>query len=179
MAVNQAYLLPCGRDVEDVWAHLDGGDDHDRTCPHCQSTRQSLSVLRGLTKELAEEDTAPSRDLTGRIMAAVRAEIRRHELLGPPDGVRVSAQAVAAVLRFAADGVPGVRARRCRVTDAPGDDRAIEVTLTIAVEFGLFALAALDEVRDRVATAAEAQVGVRLASLDLSVDDLYETGENA
>ncbi|GAB1509233.1 anti-sigma factor [Actinophytocola sp. KF-1] len=179
MAVNQAYLLPCGRDVEDVWAHLDGGDEHDRACPHCQGARQSLTVLRDLTKELADEETAPPRDLTGRIMAAVRTEIRRHELVGPPGGVRVSAQAVAAVLRFAADGVPGVRARGCRVTEAPDDDLAIEVTMTIAVEFGRFALGAVDEVRSRVASAARAQVGVRLARLDLTVADLYETGGGA
>ena len=179
MAVNQAYLLPCGRDVEDVWEHLDGGDEHDRTCPHCQGARQSLTVLRDLTKELAEEETAPPVDLTGRIMAAVRAEIRRHELLGPQGGVRVSAQAVAAVLRFAADGVPGVRARRCRVTEVAGDDLAIEVAMTIAVEFGVFALGAVDEVRSRVASAAAAQVGVRLARLDLAVADLYETGGGA
>lgn len=179
MAVNQTYRLPCGRDVEDVWAHLDGGDEHDRTCVHCQGARQSLTVLRDLTKELAQEETAPPLDLTGRIMAAVRAEIRRHELVGPPGGMRLSTQAVAAVLRFAADGVPGVRARRCRVTEVPGDGLAVEVAMTIAVEFGRFALGAVDEVRSRVASAAEAQVGVRLVRLDLTVADLYETGGGA
>lgn len=175
MAVTQGYVLPCGRDVEDVWQHLDAGDEHDRTCQHCQGARQSLTVLRDLTKELADDDTVPARDLTGRIMAAVRTEIRRHELLGST-GVRVSAQAVAAVLRFAADGVDGVRARRCRVTEVPADDLAIEVEMTIAIAFGRFALPALDEVRDRLATAAQAQVGVHLARLDLTVEDLYEPG---
>ncbi|MFC4856874.1 Asp23/Gls24 family envelope stress response protein [Actinophytocola glycyrrhizae] len=182
MAVNQGYALPCGRDVEDVWQHLDGGDEHDRTCPHCQGARQSLTVLRDLTRELAEDDAAPSMNLTDRIMSAVRADLRRHELLGPATaegGVRVSAQAVAAVLRFAADGVDGVRARGCRVTEVPGDDLAIEVDMAVAVEFGLFALAALDEVRTRVASAAAAQVGVRLARFDVTVADLYDTGGRA
>ncbi|MGB3442030.1 MAG: Asp23/Gls24 family envelope stress response protein [Actinophytocola sp.] len=183
MAVTQGYRLPCGRDVEDVWRHLDAGDEHDRTCRYCRRTRESLLVLRDLTKELADEDIAPPRDLTGRVMAAVRAEIRRHELLGPSadteGGVRLSAQAVAAVLRSAADGVDGVRARRCRVTELSADDRAIEVEMTIAVAFGRFALPALDEVRDRLAAAALAQVGVRLARLDLTVEDLYEPGGRA
>jgi hypothetical protein len=185
MAVTEAYLLPCGRDVEDVWEHLDDNDDNDdnghgRTCPHCLRTQQSLTVLRDLTRELADDDTAPPRDLTGRIMAAVRADLRRHELLGQEArGVRVSAQAVAAVLRYATDGVEGVRARRCRVTEVPGDGLAVEVDMTVVVAFGLFALSTLDEVRARVAAAAAAQVGVRLARLDLSVEDLYDTGGRA
>jgi hypothetical protein len=36
---------------------------------------------------------------------------------------------------------------------------------------------ALDEVRSRVAAAAAAQIGVRLARLDLTIEDLYEAGE--
>jgi hypothetical protein len=178
MAVTEAYLLPCGRDVEDVWQHMTGGgDEHDRTCPHCRGARQSLMVLREVTRELAADDTAPRLDLTGRIMAAIRADVRRHELLGSEGGVRLSVQAVAAVLRFAADGVDGVRARRCTVTEARGDDPAIEVAMTVAVVFGRFAMPALDEVRSRVAAAARAQAGVRLARLDLTIEDLYEAGD--
>ncbi len=177
MAVEHAtYLLPCGRDVDQVWQRLDEpADEHERTCPHCEGTRASLTVLRGLTHELARETTEPSLDLTGRIMAAVRAEVRRHDLVDLPTelpgGIRVSAQAVAAVLRFAADTVEGVRARRCKVT---GIDDGITVELSLAVSYRQFARSALDEVRARVHAAADARVGVRLDRLDLILDDLYE-----
>jgi hypothetical protein len=186
MAVNRAnedYLLPCGRDVEHVWQRLDEieagrADAHERGCPYCQATRESLTVLRDLTRELAEDTGGPSLDLTGRIMAAVRAEVRRHDLLplptSEPGGVRVSAHAVAAVLRFAADGVPGVRARRCRVSTVDSDDLAMTVEMSLAVSYRGFARHALDDVRTRVAAAAEARIGVRLERLDLILDDLYD-----
>lgn len=186
MAVNRAnedYLLPCGRDVEQVWQRLDEieagrTDVHERDCPYCQATRESLTVLRDLTRELTEDTEGPSLDLTGRIMAAVRADVRRHDLLPlpttEPGTVRVSAHAVAAVLRFAADGVHGVRARRCRVSISDGDDLAMTVEMSVAVSYEGFARHALDEVRARVAVAAEARIGVRLERLDLVLDDLYD-----
>jgi hypothetical protein len=186
MAMNRAnedYLLPCGRDVEQIWQRLDEieagrTDAHERDCPYCQATRESLTVLRDVTRELAEETEVPSLDLTGRIMAAVRAEVRRHDLLPlstpEPGAVLVSAQAVAAVLRFAADGVHGVRARRCRVSTTDNDDLAITVEMSVAVSYRGFALHALDDVRARVAAAAEARIGVRLERLDLILDDLYD-----
>jgi hypothetical protein len=183
MAVNRAnedYLLPCGRDVEQIWQRLETGrtDVHELDCPYCQATRESLTVLRDLTQELAEDTEAPSLDLTGRIMAAVRAGVRRHDLLPlqtpEPGEVRVSAHAVAAVLRFAADGVQGVRARRCRVSMADTDDLAMTVEMSVAVSYRGFALHALDEVRARVAAAAQARIGVRLERLDLILDDLYD-----
>lgn len=181
MAMNdtdQAYRLPCGRDVEAVWAHLDvEASDHERTCEHCQATRHSLTVLRDLTTRLAEDDTPPPRDLTSRIMAAVRADLRRHELLGEQGGVQISTQAVAAVLRFAADTVPGVRARRCRVTAS--DAHTIDVSMTLAVAYGQFHRDALNEVRTRVTAAAQARIGVHLARLDLTVEDLYRNGGQA
>jgi hypothetical protein len=186
MAVNRAnedYLLPCGRDVEQVWQRLDEieagrADAHELDCPYCRATRESLTMLRGLAQELVEETEEPSLDVTGRIMAAVRAEVRRHDLLPlptpEPGGVRVSARAVAAVLRFAADGVHGVRARHCRVSTTDADDLVMTVEMSVAVSYRGFALHALDEVRARVAAAAEAQIGVRLERLDLILDDLYD-----
>lgn len=185
MAVNQPtqeYLLPCGRDVETVWERLDEVENgrantHDIQCPNCGAVRESLKVLRDLTGVLAADDIEPSRNLTGRIMAAVRSDVRRRNMLAlptdEPGGVRVSEQAVAAVLRFAADTVGGVRARRCRVRQAASDVLAIEVDMSIAIRAGGFTAAAIEQVRDRVTAAAGARIGVRLARLDLTVEDLY------
>lgn len=179
MAMNQTtegYQLPCGRDVETVWARLDDADPHQLDCPHCGAARESLLVLRSVTEELIADESGPSPGLTGRIMSAVRAEVRRGDLVRlptqEPGGARVSQAAIAAVLRFAADQVPGVRARRCRI-DTSAEDEAIEVSMTIAVSYRHFG-GALDVIRERVEAAATGRIGVRLVRLDLTVDDVYQ-----
>jgi hypothetical protein len=195
MAVNpetQGYLLPCGRDVETVWerlADVAAGrvDDHDLTCPDCRDARASLNALREVTEELLADTAEPASHLTGRIMAAIRAEVRRrHDMVALPTAepglVRISEHAVAAVLRFAADSVAGVRARRCRVhdvqvrpPDADGEEGEpmLVVELSVAVSYQSFAWRALDLVRERVAAAAATRIGPRLHRLDLIIEDVY------
>ena len=188
MAMNpttQDYLLPCGRDVETVWERLSDveagyADEHELTCPHCSQARAGLLAVRAATEELISDEAEPSAGLTGRIMSAVRADIRRRDLLPlatSQDGpLRISEQAVAAVLRFAADGVPGVRARRCQVSAAAAanGEVALTVELGIAVSYGAFAADALDVVRERVSAAAASRIGTRVDRLDLTVTDLYD-----
>jgi hypothetical protein len=192
MAVNHAtegYELPCERDLDQVWERLDAvgeglADDHELTCPHCRTARESLLALREATKELVAEAEQPPPDLVGRIMSAVRAEVRRGQMLGLPTSepgvVEVSEQAVAVVLRYAADAVGGVRARRCRVrTVGVGEagESLVEVELTLAMSMGNASGGeALAKVRERVSAAAAARVGLRLVGLDLVVDDIYEVG---
>jgi hypothetical protein len=196
MAVNpetQGYLLPCGRDVEMVWERLaeveaGRGDEHDLTCPNCGDARASLVALREVTGELVADTAEPTPHLTGRIMAAVRAEVRRRHDMVPlptvePGRVRVSELAVAAVLRFAADSVAGVRARRCRVydfrvraADTGGSEEGelmLVVELSVAVSYQSFAWRALDLVRERVTAAAVTRIGPRVHRLDLIVEDVY------
>lgn len=196
MAVNgtteQDYLLPCGREIEQVWDRLDVveaglGDEHDNTCPHCQSARESLLALRTATKELIDEPDPAPPDLSGRIMSAVRAEARRGRTLSLPTPlpgvVEVSEQAIAAVLRYAADSVPGVRARHCRVRRVgAGADGAnlLTVELGVAIAFGRTTVgAALPVVRERVSAALAAQVGLELETLDLVVADIYDDSGDA
>lgn len=196
MAVNpetQGYLLPCGRDVETVWerlADVEAGraDEHDLTCPDCRDARASLIALREVTGELLADTAEPTPHLTGRIMSAIRAEVRhRHDMVPLPTDepglVRISEHAVASVLRFAADSVAGVRARRCRVQDlrvratdtGGGEDGEIVlvVELSVAVSYQSFAWRALDLVRERVTSAAATRIGPRLHRLDLIVEDVY------
>jgi hypothetical protein len=190
MAVNQAtegYELPCKRNLDQVWERLDAvgeglADEHELTCPHCRTARESLLALHEATKELVAEAEQPPPDLVGRIMSAVRAEVRRGQMLSLPTSepgtVEVSEQAVAVVLRFAADAVDGVRARRCRVrTVGVGEvgESLVEVELTLAMSMGNASGGeALAQVRARVSAAAAARVGLRLVGLDLVVDDIYE-----
>ncbi|MEV0248970.1 Asp23/Gls24 family envelope stress response protein [Nocardia sp. NPDC050712] len=183
-STDNDYLLPCGRGLEQVWERLDDpdGDDHDVSCPHCAAAQESLLTLRNATRELIEEPDPPPPDLFGRIMSAVRADVRRSRTLSVdtplPGAIQVSEQAVAVVLRFAADTVEGVRARGCRVhSSEPGDDgeQVIAVDMTIAVRHGEHTIDALVEaVRERARAAATARIGVRLGRLDITVVDLYE-----
>jgi hypothetical protein len=168
------------------------GDEHDLSCPDCRDARASLLVLREVTGELVADTAEPPPHLTGRIMAAVRAEVRRRHAMVPlptaePGRVRVSEHAVAAVLRFAADSVAGVRARRCRVydcrvhaADTAGNTGGSEegelmlvVELSVAVSYQSFAWRALDLVRERVTAAAVTTIGPRVHRLDLIVEDVY------
>jgi hypothetical protein len=188
MAVDQAdagYLLPCGRTVDDAWERLaavDAGraDEHELSCPHCRTAHQSLRALRDATEELAADLDEPAPGLTDRIMSAVRADIRRRDMLPlpafEPGAVEISEQAVAAVLRFAADEVPGVRARRCRLSVRLGPDGEplVDAELTLAVSYLSHTHGAVEVVRERAAAACVARVGFRLARLDLLVDDIYE-----
>jgi uncharacterized alkaline shock family protein YloU len=176
------YQLPCGRDIEELWDQLsadpDHTDAHQRDCPHCRTARDSLLALRAATTQLTEEQVIPPAGLTDRIMSAVRAEIRRTAAVTVPaelGPVRISEQAIAVVLRFAADQVDGVRARRCVVRARPdAPPGVIDVELSIALRYGTGpAERVLTAVREAVAAAAGNGVGVRVAGCDLRVEDIY------
>ena len=177
---TEDYLLPCDRRLEDLWERLRtdpaGQDAHERTCPHCQSARHSLLALRDATQELVAEPIPPSATLTDRIMSAVRAEIRRTAMLrlpSPTGRVEVNDQAVAVVLRFAADQVPGVRARRCTVRPNP-DEGTVTVELSIALRYGTGpSHDVVAEVRSRVLAAATSGIGLDVVTCDLLIEDLY------
>ncbi|MBB3663177.1 hypothetical protein FB384_002081 [Prauserella sediminis] len=172
---TDTYRLPCGRNVERLWEDLDAPDEHGTSCPHCQASRASLQLLRQATGELVADEAGPPAGLTARIMAAVRADIRRRDLLElpttEPGAARISAQAAATILRFAADTVEGVRARHCRVDlDATG----AVVELNIAVDSRTFTHPALEQVRQRVETAASRRIGWPTVTLHLTMTDVFE-----
>lgn len=182
MAVS-GYLdpptLPCGRLVDSLWQRLDrlATDPHALACPHCQAAARSLYTLRQTTDRLAAQPVEPPRDLTGRIMAVVRAEIRRgRDLpLPTPDGTAsLSEYALAAVLRFAADQVPGVRGRSCRVDPVPGRPGHVRVRMGLAVRYGLPVVQVAEQARERITAAAVHYVGIIIDSLDVAVEDVYQ-----
>lgn len=181
MAVETTYDLPCGRSLEQLWAQLDAADAHGLSCPHCATARESLRALREATDELAADRVQPRIDLTDRIMSAVRAELRgRGEMLpldaDEPGTLEVSEQAVAVVLRFAADEIDGVRARRCRVRalGVEAGETVLHAELTVAATYRDDLAELLATVRERVMAACAASVGVRLARLDLELADFYD-----
>lgn len=106
---------------------------------------------------LVADPAEPPPSLLDRIMAAVRADVRRTERLPLPSDLgpaEISEIAVAVVLRFAADSVVGVRARSCRIELAPGDFGAVQVRMSVSLRYGTApAGEVFDRIRERIATA--------------------------
>jgi hypothetical protein len=189
---SEGYALPCGRQLEELWESMEAGTagrpgSHEQDCPHCLTALSGLTALRSATEDLAELPVAVPPRLSSRIMASVRAEVRRTRMLPLPGAglepgsqAEISEQAVAVVLRFAADGVPGVRARRCAVRprdpDTAPDGTAgwVDVEMTLALRYGTSpGPQVLATVRRAVLAAAEARIGLRVARCDLLVEDLW------
>lgn len=182
MAVNShvdGHPLPCGRLVEDVFADLEAGrlDEHGLCCEHCATARLSLENLSAATQALVEDTAEPPPALLDRVMQAVRADLRRGDVLplptelGPAD---ISEQAVAAVLRYAADTVPGVRARSCRITINPGRIPAVQVRMSLSLRYGTGPAERLfSDIRRRIGAALAGQIGLFADTIDLEVVDLW------
>lgn len=171
------HALPCGRSVEQVWDDREAGRPGPHPyCPHCATARASLDRLVDATRVLVDDPAEPGSSLLDRIMAAVRADLTIGDavaLPAPAGGVDISTHALAAVLRFAVDGVPGVRAQRCRVAVVPADPYAVDVAMSVSLHFGSGRVQALEEARRRVAVALSSRIGLRLAVLDLEVADVW------
>ncbi|KPI07508.1 protein of unknown function DUF322 [Actinobacteria bacterium OK074] len=175
-------LLPCGRLLSQAWQdweqRSDDTDAHARSCPHCRQAVAGLdrleSVVRGLRDEADDAVGYDTEPLTRRIMDVVRLELRpgRPLPLGEPAEDLWIMEAVAArALRAAAETVPGVRAGSCRLLDVHADGGA-EVRLDIhaPADAPLPDLAA--RVRDRVREAADRELGMAIAAVDIHVTDL-------
>ncbi|MCP2258060.1 hypothetical protein LX15_001747 [Streptoalloteichus tenebrarius] len=191
MALNRGRLarsgrLPCGHTIDSLWERVRSGasavpDEHVARCRHCQTALEGLRALHAATEELAAEEVSAPPGLFDRVMRVVRTEARRGDtvpLVTGPDPASVSTTAVAAVVRFAVDTLPGqrLRARRCRVQAPPGTvdvlDVSVEVLSPSAAEWDE------TELRRRIAAVVSAHVGVRVRRLELDVVPL-EPGEEA
>ncbi|SEQ31599.1 Asp23/Gls24 family envelope stress response protein [Microlunatus flavus] len=197
--------LSCGRSIDDVWSHLDGPpDEHERTCPYCLEARARLLRLSDAAIDLRSTEAAdpalqPDPGFTASVMGLVRAEVRRGQAI-PLDadevpGLTISEQAVVGLVWAAADSVPGIRARRCRVrpfTDDDGDGDGdggedgwqppdehelrsgtlVDVDLALAVEPGTSIVEATATLRRRVAEQVARETGLGVRRVDLTVEDV-------
>lgn len=83
MAVNQATRLGCGRDVDDVWDHIDQPpDEHEQACPYCTKARSDLAELAAATRQLAAADRKDSTlrvpdGMLSDVLTIARTEVRR------------------------------------------------------------------------------------------------------
>ncbi|HEY0239752.1 MAG TPA: Asp23/Gls24 family envelope stress response protein [Friedmanniella sp.] len=186
--------LSCGRSIDDVWEHVGSPPDaHERGCPYCQEARARLQRLSTATADLraaeaVDPELQPGPDFAASVMSLVRAEVRRGQTFPleaeEVPGLTISEQAVVGLVWTAADGVPGMRARRCLVRQVepdeqgePGDDGEVlspidvDVDLTVVVELGTSIPAASAELRRRVVGLVDAETGLRVRRVDLTVED--------
>lgn len=182
MAVNSridGHPLPCGRLVEDVFDDAQAGraDAHSAGCEHCATARRSLHQLTEATRLLVEDPAEPPPGLLDRVMAAVRAELRRGATLplptqlGPAD---VSEQAVAVVLRYAADSVSGVRAHSCCIEAEPTRPGSVRIRMSLSLRYRSGPVEPLvAEVRRRVSAALSGQVGLNALIVDIDLVDIW------
>lgn len=188
-----AHDLPCGRHVEDVLDELDGGtlSGHTLTCAHCTTARHGIEALNQATRILLDDPAEPEPGLIDRIMNAVRVEIRHSESLTLPTGhghADISVRAVASLLRFAADTVPGVRARHCHIEADPIEHRHIEadhsgpetgppavrIDMTLTVRYGIALEPLIEQVRGQLVAAMFGHIGLDARTINLEVVDLWD-----
>lgn len=179
---ESAYRLPCGVDAEALWEDLpqDRGGAHDDSCLDCASARAGLGQLREATRLLIDDPVEAPPGLLGSIMSAVRAEIRRGETLVLPQDdpglgpAAVSEAAVAVVLRFAIDTVPGVRARSCRITSEQAPPESVVVRMSLSLRYPQLPGEELfGRIRALIHQTLADRVGLRAALIDLEVVDVW------
>ena len=156
--VDDGYQLPCGQDAAVLWEHVTAGqlDEHELGCPHCQAASEGFRALLEATGDLTEADgdLAPPRDLTERIMRAVRTERRRDAFL-PRSG--------------------SAPARSCLVEQLPDEpDGWCAVRLDLTLRYGTDGMAAVARVRELITAAARELAGFEAARIDITVVDIWQ-----
>lgn len=189
---NETSRLGCGRRIDDLWEVIDRPpNNHEKNCPDCQQARVALYNLASVTDAMRQQEPdhsalQPSGRVKQNIMMVARAEVRRGhriQLTTTEAGtIQISAQALAALVRFAADTLSGVRARRCSIDPfTPGgagarvvDSSAIRITLKVAVSSALSIPPTMEALRERVSAVVSAQVALNSRQIDVIVEDLYD-----
>ncbi|MFF1378410.1 Asp23/Gls24 family envelope stress response protein [Streptomyces sp. NPDC058308] len=183
-------LLPCGRDVWSVWERAENGetDPHAETCPHCADALDTLRRLEDVVSAAREteprEPEADATALVGRVMDVVRLELRpgRTLALGEEDEDAWIVEAAAArTVRAAAETLSGVRAGSCRIEPlAPdsGPRGPVRVRVAVAVPLTRNLQEVAERVRGRVLEAADAELGLRVAAVDVTISDITESTDS-
>lgn len=190
---DETPRLGCGRRIDDLWEAIDRPpNNHEKNCHDCQQARVALYNLASVTEAMrgqdpGRDDLQPSGRVKETIMMVARAEVRRgHRIqLAKTDAgtIQISAQALAALARFSADSLPGVRARRCSIDPfAPGgqsgapivESSDIRITLKVAVSSALSIPSTMETLRERVIAVVSAQVDLNSRQIDVIVEDLYD-----
>lgn len=193
MALNDdTPRLGCGRRIDELWETIDQPlNQHERSCDQCQNARAALYNLAAVTEAMRTKDSnSPDLRPAGRVKEAImmvaRAEIRRgrkaplrHTSLGNID---ISEQALSGLVRFAADTIPGVHARRCSIetptgtptAEEPVDASHIKITVRVAMSSKVSIPPTTDLLRQRVSAVVRAQALIEMQQINVIVEDLYD-----
>lgn len=192
MAVTTDNRLGCGRDIDAVWAHADQPPStHEASCLECQAARRSLTDLNEATQHLKTQDREDpdlhlAADVLNKVTAIARAEARRGARISlrradeQMADLTISEQAVATVIRHASDLIPGLETRRCTLRLLDEGDQETSSPVTIAVQLRVSVSAAspitdqVDQLRERLIDALDAEIGLGAASIDVLVEDLTD-----
>ncbi|NMH91455.1 Asp23/Gls24 family envelope stress response protein [Pseudonocardia bannensis] len=180
-------VLACGRDAAAVWDRATAGarDEHERDCLHCAAAIADARKLDAVVHRMATEPVQPPPSVMDRVMGAVLAELRPHDVLeldSPHGPALLSRPAAAAVLRHVVDGMDGMRARSCRIEQlgpATGDaSRAgpVTVAMTVTARFGVDLASVTARVRQMIIAAGAQALGVAVRRVDIEVVDVFESG---
>lgn len=175
--------LPCGRTLSQVWETAEEipDDPHATACPHCQEALAQLGVLDDFVREARDDDAAVAEEaaadrFTARVMDLVRTELRPGRTLPlgePADDAWVTEAAAAKAFRAAAETLEGVYAGSCRVT-LPVPGGSVRVSMEVAAGLDRPLPDVAEEVRRRVAAAADAAIGLAVSVIDVAVVDLTD-----
>ncbi|MFE0632663.1 Asp23/Gls24 family envelope stress response protein [Streptomyces sp. NPDC058864] len=176
-------VLTCGRTLRHAWEQARDtshpADPHVADCPHCRDAIEGLAALAQATTALRDQEPPSTHKLVSRIMNIVRNEVRLGPLLRLDDPTRtlqIAEQTAAAALRRAADQVPRVTTASCHLTPAePGE--GVHVSMTIAAGLDRPLPETAEHVRRAVAEAADHELGLVLASIDIKVIEVAPTPE--
>lgn len=176
-----------GYDLDELSAYHDRGrtpaiaaiDDN----PECQAVLASLDRFGALSRDLIARDAAvaPALDegwFTG-LMSTIATEARAGRDIEFPDPdprtrLTITEGAVRELVRAAGDSVPGVLVGRCRLDgDVSDPDAEIRVAVTISVVFRTPLPDVTRAVRSAVHTALIASTPLRIAAIDITVDDVH------
>ncbi|MEU6084353.1 hypothetical protein [Streptomyces sp. NPDC047108] len=170
--------LPCGRPLSLAWEQARDRtgplDPHIASCPYCTQAVEGLTALDRATLALRTRERPSGTTLAGRVIDAVRTEVRIGRTLlldDPARDLRISETAAAKVLRRAADTVPGTQACSCRLTPT-GDGTGVHVALTLASGLGAPLPQRADLVRQAVLRAADRVLGLAVTTVDIEIVDV-------
>ncbi|MFD7539916.1 hypothetical protein [Streptomyces sp. NPDC059819] len=173
-------LLPCGRPLRHAWEQARDTaatkDPHTSSCPYCRRAVEGLAALDKATRALRATERPSGHSLAGRVINAVRAEMRLGAMLPLDDAtqdLRIAENTAAKVLRKAADTVPGARAASCHLTPT-GNGTTVHVAMTLAMTLDEPLPARAAQVRQAVLQAADHVLGMALTHVDLEIDTVLD-----
>ncbi|WP_051370463.1 Asp23/Gls24 family envelope stress response protein [Streptomyces sp. 142MFCol3.1] len=174
-------VLTCGQHLSRAWEHARDSfapaDPHLAECPYCRAAVQGLAALNAATTVLRKRSPPSTQRLVSRVMDIVRHEVRPGTglpLNDPTRGLQITEHTAAAVLRRAADAIPGVTAASCRITRAD-DDVGVRVSITLSAGLDRSLPETAERVRCSLTDAAEQTLGLAVTAVDCTVIDVQPT----